>query len=155
MSLSAPLTVKSSNHRNGSFTLAAMPGVIMVFPRGSWSMSCTRDYMSKIVALRRQAGIKKFICVVDSSKWELGTPAVLEALADFNAHAEREGMVGQWLIDHSGSAVTTQILVKALKKNVSAVEVVKDIQTCLESAGAVVTIDNKEEIIRVFEDYSN
>ncbi|WP_414829868.1 hypothetical protein [Alteromonas sp. H39] len=110
--------------------------------------------MSKIVGLRQRAGIKRFICLVDSSKWQLGTPAVLDALSEFNAHAVREGMVGQWLIDHSASAITTQILAKALKKNVSCVDVVTDIQTCMEKASGVVDLENKEEIIRVFQQYT-
>lgn len=126
----------------------------MVFPRGAWSMSCTRDYMKKIVALRKQAGIRKFICLVDTSKWQLGTPAVLNALSEFNALAVSEGMVGQWLIDHSGSAVTTQILAKALKKSASSVEVVTDIQTCVENAGAVIDLEHKEDIIRAYQQHA-
>ncbi len=154
MTYSEPLTATSSSHKNGSFTLAALPGVIMVFPRGSWSMSCTRDYMSKIVALRKQAEIRKFICLVDANKWQLGTPAVLHALTEFNAHAVEQGMVGQWLIERSGAAVTTQILAKALTKNVSFVEVVTDIKTCVEHASAIVELENKEDIIRVYQQHT-
>ncbi|WP_218310211.1 hypothetical protein [Alteromonas antoniana] len=154
MSLSDPLTVTSSSHKNGSFILSALPGVIMVFPRGSWSMSCTRDYMSKIIALRKQAGIREFICLIEANKWQLGTPAVLQALSEFNVHAAEQGMVGQWLIDPSGSSVSTQILAKALTKNVSCVDVVTDIDACVERAAAVVDFENKEDIIRVYQQHS-
>ncbi|MCU7553150.1 hypothetical protein OCL06_00900 [Alteromonas sp. ASW11-19] len=133
----AVTTLGSANHKHGSFTLCAFPGAVMVFPRGSWSMPCTEDYLEKIVAVRQSAATDRFVCIVDTSAWELATPDVLDILAKFNMHAVEQGMLGQWLLDETGSVAVTRILASALRRFTNNVHVDSKFDRCAQAVSEI------------------
>lgn len=146
-------TLVSANHKHGSFTLCAFAGAVMVFPRGSWSMQCTQDYMEKIIAVRHSAATQEFVCVVDTSAWELAAPDVLDTLAQFNVHAVEQGMKAQWLLDETGSVAVTRILASALRRFTSNVQVTASLDHCAKAAATALPVLDGERLRQVYQQH--